>query len=167
LIGRTERYNGKAFCGCVMGKSLKKTFSPESVKLIGGPYGPPRVPKSGILRCVIRGRLKVDSYSDGPIPWPQAAGVGHPFIVCGDLVKPLKTESLAAVRYHWGVSHDTVSSWRKRLGIERFTPGTWRLFWRTVELARTPEARRSTSAEPDDVRKASWGKPGDCRQKSR
>jgi hypothetical protein len=128
-----------------MGKSSKKRFSPESVKFIGGPYGPPSVPKSGVLRCVLRGWLKVDGYSSGLIPWPR--GKQGAFIVCGDLVKALRTESLAAVEYHWGVSHDTVSMWRKRLGIERFTPGTWRLFWNVVNAARTPEARAKMSRQ--------------------
>src|SRR5688572_18816589 len=47
----------------------------------------------------------------------------------------------------WGVSHDTVSAWRKSLGIERNTPGTLRLFWRTVDLARTPAARAKMSRQ--------------------
>src|SRR6184192_567733 len=119
----------------------KEQFSAESVELIGGPYRTAKIPKSGILRCVLRTRLKVYAFSDGPIPWPRAAATGNPFIICGDLVKALKTESVLAIRFHWGVSHWLACEWRRQLGIERNTPGTLRLFWRTVELARTPEAR--------------------------
>jgi len=68
-------------------------------------------------------------YSDGRIPWPIAEGKNkHQLIVCGDLVKALQTESRLAIRHHWGISLALISEYRRALGIERNTAGTWRLF---------------------------------------
>lgn len=121
----------------------RKEIAFEITAFVGGPYAPPRVPRNGFLRCKLRGRLKVESYSNGRIPWPH----GRQGALCGDLVKALKTESLVAIIHYWGVSHATASDWRRSLGIERWTPGSWRLFRRNVDLARTPEARTRMSRQ--------------------
>ena len=119
----------------------------EKFKLISGPYSPPVVPIGGHLKCELRGDLKVGGYTNAIIPWPVALNHAKQLILCGDLVRALKTESRAAVVFHFGISPQWISEYRGRLGIERFTPGSMRLFWRTVNLARTPEARKKMSRQ--------------------
>jgi hypothetical protein len=117
----------------------------EKFRLVDGPYAPPLIAIGGWLKCELRGELRVGGYTNALIPWPVAVGHAKQRIVCGDLVRALKTESLAAVCFHFGISHSVVSEYRHRLGIERLTPGSMRLFRRTIDLARTPEARAKIS----------------------
>jgi hypothetical protein len=117
----------------------------EKCRLVDGPYAPPLIAIGGWLKCELRGDLQVGGYTNALIPWPVAVGHAKQRIVCGDLVRALKTESLAAVSFHFGICHSLVSEYRQRLGIERFTPGSLRLFRRTIDLARTPEARAKLS----------------------
>src|SRR5436190_22633981 len=102
---------------------------PQRNKLIGGPYHPPPTRPGRFLACEMRGKVKVHDFSDAPIPWPIGSdkGVRPTIIVCGDLVRAVRTESLTAICYHWGVCHSTVSNWRKTLGVEPMNPGTTRL----------------------------------------
>ena len=51
---------------------------PERLRLAGGPYRPPRVPKSGFLRCALRGWTKVDSYTAAPISMAGEVGALTP-----------------------------------------------------------------------------------------
>jgi hypothetical protein len=88
------------------------------------------------LKCRLRGRLKVAGITDAPVPWPwtwQSQGGGKRLLIlCGDLVRAVRTESAQAIVYHWGVGRQLVSEWRSTLGVGRMTPGTRR---RWVELA--------------------------------
>jgi hypothetical protein len=117
----------------------------EKCRLVDGPYVPPLIAIGGWLKCELRGDLQVGGYTNALIPWPVAAVHGKPRIICGDLLRALKTESVAAVCFHFGICHSMVSEYRQRLGIERFTAGSMRLFRRTIDLARTPEARAKLS----------------------
>jgi len=117
----------------------------EKVRFVVGPYAPPLVPTGGWLKCELRGNLQVEGYTNALIPWPVAVGHQKQLIVCGDLVKALRTESRLAVAFHFGISGALVSEYRSRLGIERYTAGSQRLFWRNVNLARTDEARAKLS----------------------
>lgn len=117
----------------------------EKCRLVDGPYAPPLIVIGGWLKCELRGELQVGGYTNALIPWPAAVGHATQRIVCGDLVRALKTESLAAVSFHFGICHSLVSEYRQRLGIGRLTPGSLRLFRRTIDLARTPEARAKLS----------------------
>jgi len=119
----------------------------EKVRFVGGPYAPPLIPIGGRLKCELRGELEVGGYNDALIPWPVALQHSRQLIVCGDLVRALKTESRLAVAFHFGISRQMVSEYRRRLGVERYTPGSMRLFWRNVNLARTPEAREKMSQQ--------------------
>lgn len=100
-----------------------------SFELIGGPYAMPRCRVGGILTCEVRGRdVRVGGVHDAPISWPTIYRGGPPsLIVCGDLIRALKTESAIAVAHHWGVALSTVCHWRQALGVPRWTPGTTRL----------------------------------------
>jgi len=136
--------------------SVPRSLSAEDqdrLRLLYGPYYPPRTRRGGHLFCELRGTIRVGGYSDGPIPWPYAWRTGyHSLILCGDLVRAVRLESRQAVVHHWKVSHATVGKWRKALDVEVFTPGTWRVVMRAVRLAGSPEACAKISA-------ARWGKP--------
>jgi hypothetical protein len=47
---------------------------PVSCELFFGPYHPPLIPRSRILRCERRGRLPVGDLSQALIPWPMRRG---------------------------------------------------------------------------------------------
>jgi hypothetical protein len=66
--------------------------------------------------------------------------------LCGDLVRALTNESAPAIAYHWGVSHGTVTNWRRELGISGRNTGSHRLMEIGVELARLPESRAKISS---------------------
>jgi len=116
--------------------------------LIAGPYHPPACERGSILVCQRFGRQTVAGFSSAPIPWPVAARQGgtHPLILCGDLVRAIRTESAAAVAYHWGVSRFTVHDWRQVLGIGRFTVGTQRRYRELSPGKLTPEVCRKAQA---------------------
>jgi hypothetical protein len=117
----------------------------DRVRLIDGPYYPPRTGRGRFLVCELRGKVKVGGYSDSPVPWPRIWR-RRSLVICGDLLRALKTESVYAVSYHWGLSRAIVSYYRQRLGIARLNPGSHRLFRKVIDAARTPEALAKQSA---------------------
>ncbi len=121
-------------------------------KLLFGPYLPPRVRRGQILVCEFRGEVvKVGGLTDAPIMWPRVLKTGSPsVIVCGDLVRAIRTESAAAVAYHWGVSETTVWKWRKSLGVERMTAGTKQLY-RDLMPTRLPEGKAALGRQHADT----------------
>jgi hypothetical protein len=131
----------------------------QRFQLIGGPYCMPHCRIGQRLRCRLRGPVEVAGISDTPIPWPQARRDRPSPIVCGDLVKALRRESATAICHWWGVTGQTVTKWRKLLGIRPGTPGTRRLrrAWapealtddvraRAMETLRSPEYGAKVSA---------------------
>src|SRR5665213_108615 len=88
----------------------------EHFKLLFGPYAPPKIPRNQRLFCEGRGSLKVGSWSDGLIPWPRRYRTGS-IILCGDLVRAVKLESVEAVCFHWGVCRNVVQNWRQALHV--------------------------------------------------
>jgi hypothetical protein len=124
----------------------------ESNRLLFGPYLAPRCRVGSWLDCEARGRtVVVGGMSDAPIQWPYARKKGpRSLILCGDLVRAVQTESLAAVAHHWGVGSSTVSVWRKALEVPRNTVGTLRLVrhYRAIgrEASRSPVSRAKMSA---------------------
>ncbi len=122
------------------------TQVPETKRLLFGPYSPPLIAKGGVLYCERRGKLEVGSYSHAPIPWPMKKGK-HSIILCGDLVKAVKLESVEAVAYHWNVSRALVQSWRKILHVPEFNPGT-RILRAAIELALRPAKAVYISKRP-------------------
>jgi hypothetical protein len=94
----------------------------QSEELLYGPYKAPRVRIGSELECAMRGPVRVKCFSAGPVKWPCLHRGGRPgFILCGDLVRAVQTESLAAVEKGWGVRRQTVVRWRKALGVGRVT----------------------------------------------
>jgi hypothetical protein len=103
----------------------------ERLKLLHGPYTPPKARRGDTLSCEYRGcNVRVGGMSsDVPIQWPTVFKTGRrSLIVCGELVRAIRTESVIAIAHHWGVNVVTVWFWRKALGVPRITEGTERLY---------------------------------------
>jgi hypothetical protein len=117
---------------------------PTNYPLIAGPYQPPRCRVGRELYDIIRGDLMVTSISDAPIAWPcgKTHQVARPLpVMTAELVRAVRTESVEAIVYHWGVSRWTVRRWRHALGVPRFNPGTMKIWREAVRGKFTPEVR--------------------------
>ena len=90
----------------------------------------------------MRGYLKVGSWSDGPIPWPRRYRTGS-IILCGDLVRAVKLESVEAVCYHWGVCRNVVQKWRHAVQVPECNPGTRQLRRQVRVTADSPARKRA------------------------
>lgn len=139
----------------------------ERLKLLHGPYVPPRCRRGDTLRCEYRDRdVKVGGMTDTPIQWPRALKTGKASpIVCGDLVRAIRTESEIAVAHHWGVCVVTVWAWRKALGVPQITEGTGRLYrdYKPEKLTEEASAAGRAAAMAPDIlehqRRIRAGKP--------
>jgi len=101
---------------------------PVSHELIGGPYRTPLVRIGDEVICSLRGRVTVGSFSDGRIAWPISKQTGSPLIMFDDLERAVRTESATAIMHWWGVRGNTISKWRRALGVEMCNPGSRRLW---------------------------------------
>lgn len=129
---------------------------PTPPALIAGPYQAPAAEIGASLVCKRFGRQTVAGYTAAPIPWPYAAKQGGkpPLILCGDLVRAVKTETVQAVAWHWGVTRWTVHHWRQVLGTGRFTEGTRRRYRELAPSKLTPELCRKAQAASVAARRA-------------
>jgi hypothetical protein len=124
----------------------------ERCRLLYGPYEPPLV-KGGFLVDAVRGKVKFSHFTNALIPWPKckksksrSGGGSGGFVLCGDLVRALTDESAPAVAFHWGVSHATITNWRRALELRGLNAGSHRLMEIGVELARRAESQAKRSA---------------------
>jgi hypothetical protein len=96
-----------------------------------GTYQTPRVRIGRVLSCEARDcDMIVVGYSGGRIPWPIGRRPGtsaRSLVVFGGLADAIRRESNQAVCYWFGVTPQTVSKWRKALGVEAINDGTGRL----------------------------------------
>ena len=106
-----------------------------------------RLPKSHAiiaLFCEMHGYLKVSpSWSNGPIPWPRRYRTGS-IILCGDLVRAVKMESVEAICFHWRVCRNVVQNRRHALGVPEFNPCTQRLRNQVRAGLNSPARQRAT-----------------------
>jgi len=114
----------------------------EHVRLLFGPYAPPRTRRGKFLFCEVRGTVKVGGYSDGLIPWPVKWRTRKSLILCGDLVRAVRRESRPAVAHHWGVGVDTVKKWRRALDLEIYNAGSRHLMRAFAREHATPQRMR-------------------------
>jgi hypothetical protein len=114
----------------------------EHLKLLYGPYQPPKLKVGDRAMCLYRdSEVVIYDWSLAPIPWPlcypvgtRAAGKG--LLVDEELARAVRLESAVAIQYWWGVSGATVGKWRKIVGAGRKNnPGTHRLILATVRKA--------------------------------
>jgi hypothetical protein len=77
--------------------------------------------------CEFRGEVIITGLSPAPIPWPIAkrpGGRGRTLVISAGLAAAVRRESAAAVCHYWGVTPQTVTKWRKALGVGQYTEGT-------------------------------------------
>jgi hypothetical protein len=112
----------------------------ERVRLLFGPYQAPPVKRGERALCLFRDALVVvTSWTDAPIPWPRcraldSPGGGSGLLVDEELMRAVRHESAAALRWWWRASETAVYHWRKALGIGRAdTEGSRRLIRAAAE----------------------------------
>jgi hypothetical protein len=90
-----------------------------------GTYRTPRFRYGQTVRCEVRGDVTVVGLSDGLIPWPIGKrGRAMALVVFQGLARAVRRESNLAVCHWWGITPQTVTKWRKMLGVGSLTPGT-------------------------------------------
>lgn len=92
-----------------------------------GYYRTPEVAVGGRLHCAVRGEVIVVGMSNGRIPWPLASKPGNTnrmLVIYGDLKRAVTREAAITVCHHWGVTPQTVSKWRKAMGVGPHTDGS-------------------------------------------
>src|SRR5262249_30568989 len=114
------------------------TTSLSSTALLSGPYHPPALRKGDITFCLFRDTdVVITSWTDARISWPRCRaldcpGCGSGLLVDEALARAVRNESALAIMHWWGVTHGSVTRWRRALGVKRLdTPGTVRL-WREI-----------------------------------
>ena len=122
----------------------REPVNADKLRLLFGPYQPPRTRRGKHLFCEMRGTVKVGDYCDGPIPWPMKWRT-RSLILCGDLVRAVREESGLAVAHHWGVCPALVTKWRGALEVGPMTAGTTRLKSVVQTEAMTPALRAHLS----------------------
>lgn len=73
------------------------------------------------------GEYIITGLTSARIPWPIAkrpGSRGRTLAVYGDLAEAVRRESVAAVAYWWGITAQTVTKWRKEMGVWAMTEGT-------------------------------------------
>jgi hypothetical protein len=99
----------------------------DRYRLLYGPYRPPRCRVGRLLTCQVRGRVEVCGISDARIPWPVGKiAWARSLVVCGGLARAVRLERNQAVCHSLGVTPQTVSKWRKVLGVGPINAGTRR-----------------------------------------
>ena len=120
-------------------------------KLRFGPYRMPRLKPGRRGECEYAGTVRVVAISDAPVQWPLGAVCGHRIpVLCGDLVRAVKTEAACDVAAAWGVSPYLVGQWRKALDVRRTIGSHLRL---------SEGVRASDPARARKIAKAKLGKP--------
>lgn len=130
---------------------------PSASSLLGT-YTPPVWSIGRRVFCRVRRQwCRVTSYTDAPISWPrgqplkQRGGCG--LVVNATLERAIRTESAAALGYHFGVSECVVWRWRKRFGIPRTgTPGSAALVTATAAKGGAAMKARGWTDEERDAK---------------
>lgn len=130
----------------------------ERFRLRFGPYRTPRFKYGARVKDARRGLVKIIGLSDAPIPWPIGAGNrgAKSLVLFGALARAVRRESNQAVARAWGVTGQTVTAWRRALGVGPTTAGTSKLRSRHF---REPWAR--------DAQRKAWSKARDPGRRSK
>jgi hypothetical protein len=93
-----------------------------------GTYRTPRFRYGDVAFCAVRGAVMLVGLSSGRIPWPVGQrGSARSLAVFGGLAEAVRRESAVAISHWWGVTAQTVTKWRRVLGVGPVTEGTHRL----------------------------------------
>jgi hypothetical protein len=127
----------------------------DHYKLRFGPYKTPRFRYGQTATCLMRGKVKITGLTDATIPWPTCQPQAtQSIILFGALARAVRRESNQAVARAWGVSGQTVTKWRKALGVDK-TEGTTAL---RIEMGRhEPWAKRAQNAMKATLRNPERG----------
>ena len=89
----------------------------------------------------------------------RLGGRARGLIIFKGLARAIRKESGVAICHWWGVTNQTVTKWRKALGVGPVTPGTRRL---RVERAQEPDiaAGLEKAQDPERRRKIAEAKKG-------
>lgn len=124
---------------------LKIELGTARYKLIGGPYLTPKFKLGDRVRCLMRGEVTIVGLSDSRIPWPIGKTKrAKSFVIFKDLETALRLESATAICHWWGVTPQTVTVWRKALGVQRQNEGTTAL---KAEYGSHPDFRKTVLAK--------------------
>jgi hypothetical protein len=95
-----------------------------------GTYRTPRFRLGATVTCEVRGELRIVGVTDARIPWPLGRnGRGRcSLIVNGTLARAVQRESVYALCHWFGVNYQTVTKWRKVLGVPQRNYGTRKLW---------------------------------------
>ena len=100
----------------------------DRFKLIAGPYQTPKFEFGDIVFDERRGEVEMVAITDGLIPWPIGKRNSRRAIILFDvLADAVRTESNQAAAHWWGVSGQSVTKWRKAIGVPANTSGTLKL----------------------------------------
>jgi hypothetical protein len=75
----------------------------------------------------VRGELRIVGITDARIPWPLGVGArggARSLVLFGDLVRAVQRESVYSICHWFGVNYQTVTKWRKALGVPQLNFGT-------------------------------------------
>lgn len=87
------------------------------------------------VECLRRGVVTIVGLTDAPIPWPIAKTVrARSLVLYRDLARAVRRESNQTVCRLFGVTGQTVTKWRKTLGVPPINRGT---LTRKQELGKT------------------------------
>jgi hypothetical protein len=133
---------------------------PDRVKVLHGPYRPPRLRKGDRAICLLRDcDVVVTGWTDARIPWPRCRaldgpGRGSGILLDEELARAVRHESAAAVCYWWGISEGVVWRRRKALGVTRTScEGTRRLTQAAAELGAAELRRKELPPEQVERRR--------------
>lgn len=129
--------------------------------LIAGPYRAPVCRVGDWLDDARDGALEVGGWTEAPISWPRRKKTGrHSPILCGDLLRAVRVESVAAISHWWGVSATTVWAWRQALGVDT-TAGSQRIARRGVppDAAAKGRERAKDADVRERIAESKRGKP--------
>jgi hypothetical protein len=136
----------------------------DRIKLLHGPYHAPRCRVGRRLTCEVRGEVVVCGLTDARIPWPVGKkDRARSLVVCGGLAKAVRRESAIAVCFWWGITPQTVTKWRKALGVPQVNEGTARLYVAYAPERLTPavqERARARANSPEANAKKAAAKRG-------
>ncbi|EPG3437616.1 hypothetical protein C0046_16910, partial [Pseudomonas aeruginosa] len=77
--------------------------------LLGAPYTSPLVIPGDWLVDELEGAVEVGGFTDGLFRWPTRKRSGRPSpILCGDLLRAVRTECAESVQFWWGFSPSLV-----------------------------------------------------------
>ncbi len=137
--------------------------------LLCGPYETPLFEYGDLVWCDWRGEVEIVGLTDGKIPWPIGQkGSSRTLVIFAGLSAAIRSESNQAVCHWWGVTPQTVTKWRKALGVGAVTKGTSHLRAEHAKGESGTEARKQAvkkAQDPERRRKIANARRGKKRPK--